>query len=70
MKEYRKFKLPGNATLRVASNKIVATVSSKDSGNISLYVEGIVNPFHLPITEEHDAHEIIDYIWDRNTEVD
>ena len=68
MRDYRKFRLPGEATLRVAADKIVATVSSKTTNTVSLYLEGVANPFHLPITEEHTAHNIIDYVWERRQE--
>lgn len=68
MKEYRKFRINEDATLRVAASKIVATVSSKKNNTVLLYVEGVANPFHLPITDTMTAHNIIDYTWERNQE--
>lgn len=65
MINYKSFRLPGNAKLRVRADKIVATVSSKDSRSIELYVEGVANPWHLPLGDEPPAL-MIDEIWERH----
>ena len=64
MINYKSFKLPGNGKLRVRADHIVATVSSKDSNNIDLFVAGIANPWHLPI--DCAPSKVIDYVWERH----
>ena len=64
MINYKSFKLPGNAKLRVRVDNIVATVSSKKSDSIELYVSGIATPWHLPI--EGAPSKIMDYVWERH----
>lgn len=64
MINYKSFKLPGNGKLRVRADHIVATVSSKDSNNIDLFVAGIANPWHLPI--DCTPSKVIDYVWERH----
>lgn len=63
MINYKSFSLPGNAKLRVRADRIVATVSSKDSKNIDLFVAGVDTPWHLPI--DSAPSKVIDYIWER-----
>ena len=65
MINYRKFKLPGDATLRVRAENIVATVSSKDKNTVDVYVAGLSVPFHVPIQEEDTPRELMNYIWER-----
>jgi len=65
MINYKSFNLPGNAKLRVRADKIVATVSSKNSNTIELYVEGVMNPWHLPIDEA--PSKVIDRVWERHS---
>jgi len=65
---YKSFKISKNATLRVRSDRIVATVSSTGSSNVELYVAGVANPWHLSVTDSHSAAEIIDSIWSEKEE--
>ena len=64
MINYKSFKLPGNGKLRVRADHIVATVSSKDSNNIDLFVAGVATPWHLPI--DGAPSKVIDYVWERH----
>lgn len=70
MINYKKYKLPGNATLRVRTENIVATVSSKDKNTIDLFVAGIANPFHLPVADNQEARAIMNCIWERTDTYD
>lgn len=70
MINYKSFKLPGNAKLRVRTENIVATVSSKDKQVIDLYIAGIAIPFHIPISDDESAKESMDYIWERPSDID
>ena len=62
---FKTFDLGGRAKLRVRSDSIIATVHSDNSNQIELYVSGIANPWHIPITD-NDSSEIINYVWDTN----
>lgn len=66
MINYKSFNLPGNAKLRVRADHIVATVSSKNSNSIELFVAGVAIPWHLPINDETPT-KIIDYVWERHS---
>ena len=69
MINYKSFKLPGNAKLRVRADQIVATVSSKEGKSIDIYVNGVTAPWHLPI--EGAPSKVIDYVWElQNIEKD
>lgn len=70
MINYKSFKLPGNAKLRVRTENIVATVSSKEKQVIDLYVADISIPFHIPINDDESAKESMDYIWERPNDID
>ena len=70
MINYKSFKLPGNAKLRVRSENIVATVSSKEKNTIDIYVSGISVPFHIPVGDDESAREHMDYIWERPDDMD
>jgi hypothetical protein len=70
MINYKSFKLPGNAKLRVRTENIVATVSSKDKNSIDLYIAELANPFHIPITDDECASKMMDYIWERPEDID
>ena len=70
MINYKSFKLPGNAKLRVRTENIVATVSSKEKQVIDLYVAGISIPFHIHINDDESAKENMDYIWERPNDID
>lgn len=70
MINYKSFLLPGNGKLRVRSENIVATRSSKDTNTIDIYVNGISIPFHLPIDSNESARDIMDYIWERPNDID
>lgn len=61
MTDFKSFKIAGNATLRIRSEKIIATVSSPDSKNIDIYCDG-GNLFHVQPTKK-SMPELIDYIW-------
>ena len=62
MTDFKSFKLPGTATLRVRIEKIVATVSSNGGENVDIYCEGLLTPFHIRATKR-SPQELIDYIW-------
>ena len=66
MINYKKYNLPGNATLRVRAENIIATVSSKDKNTIDLYIAGLDIPFHLPIENNVEARRIMDFTWERS----
>ena len=70
MIRYKKYHLPGEATLRVSADKIVATVSSKERNMVDIYVENLALPFHIPINEDYSAKSIMDYTWERHLEID
>ena len=63
MINYKSFSLPGKGKLRVRADHIVATVSSKGSNTIDIYVAGVATPWHLPI--EGAPSKVIDYVWER-----
>ena len=62
MVDYKSFKLPGNATLRIRTEKIVATKSSGNSNRIDIFCEGIDTPFHIE-ANKRTPRQLIDYIW-------
>ena len=62
MTDYKSFRLPGDGTLRIRSEKILATLSSANGENIDIYCEGATNPFHIQTTKKTPS-ELIDYIW-------
>lgn len=62
MTDFKSFKLPGDATIRIRSEKIVATVSTKGGENIDIFCEGVALPFHVKATKK-TPNELIDYIW-------
>ena len=61
MTDFKSFKISTNATLRIRSEKIVATVSSPDSKNVDIYCEGGCL-FHVQPTKK-SMIELVDYIW-------
>lgn len=63
MINYKSFKISTNAKLRVRSDQIVATVSSKDSNVTEIYVAGLGFPWRV-ISD--DNSRVIDYIWERH----
>lgn len=65
MINYKSYKLPGDAKLRVRVENIVATVSSKDKNTIDLYVAGVSVPFHIPVSDNDSATQLMDYTWER-----
>ena len=62
MIDYKSFKLTDKATLRIRTEKIIATVSSKDSDMIEIYCSDKEVPFHVQATK-HTPEEILDYVW-------
>ena len=66
MINYKSFKLPGNAKLRIRTDSIVATVSSKASGTTDIYVAGVATPWHVKLDSEDEVIRTIDYIWERD----
>ena len=77
MVNYKAFRLPGNAKLRVRSDNIIATVSSKDKNSVDLYVAGIATPFHIPVNpnkapyeDDISPKELMDRIWERSKHED
>ena len=67
MINYKSFKLPGNAKLRVRADHIIATVSSKDNGTTDLYVAGIALPWHIKMEDGKEVVDTIDYVWERHS---
>ena len=65
MINYKSFKLSGNAKLRVRADRIVATISSKQSGTVDIFVDGVANPWHVPI--DGAPSKVIDYVWERES---
>ena len=63
MINYKSFKISTNAKLRVRSDQIVATVSSKDNNVTEIYVAGMAFPWRV-ISD--DSSRVIDYIWERH----
>ncbi len=61
MTDFKSFKIAGNATLRIRSEKIIATVSSSSTNTVDIYCEG-GNTFHIQPTKK-TMPELIDYIW-------
>ena len=66
MINYKSFRLPGNAKLRVRTDSIVATVSSKASGTADIFVSGVAIPWHVQLDNDEEVIKTIDYIWERN----
>lgn len=63
MTDFKSYKLPGGGTLRIRSEKIIATISSvENSSKVDIYCEGINTPFHVEATK-HTPRELIDYTW-------
>lgn len=62
MIDYKSFKLTDKATLRIRTEKIIATVSSKDNDMIDIYCSDKEVPFHVQATK-HTPEEILDYVW-------
>ena len=62
MTDFKSFKLPGNATLRIRSESIIATVSTPGKDIVDIYCAGAAVPFHIQATKKTPS-EIIDYIW-------
>lgn len=65
MINYKSFNLPGKGKLRVRSDRIVGTVTSKTNAKMTLYVDGISEPLYIPI-DEGALSSLIDYVWERN----
>jgi len=66
MINYKTFKLPGNAKLRVRSDRIIATVSSKASNSMDLYVAGDAAPWRIKFEDDKEIVDLLDYVWERN----
>ena len=66
MINYKSFRLPGNAKLRIRTDSIVATVSSRASGTTDIYVSGVANPWHVKLDNDDEVVRAIDYIWERD----
>ena len=64
-KIYKSFSLPGGGVLRINSSKIIATVSSGETGTIDIYCSDTSIPFHVMATK-HTPQEIVDYIWENH----
>lgn len=62
MTDYKSFELPGNARLRIRSEKIVATLSSDGDNKVDIFCEGVAVPFHVEATK-CTPKEMINYIW-------
>lgn len=62
MIDYKSFKLTDKATLRIRTEKIIATVSSKDNDMIDIYCADKEVPFHVQATK-HTPEELLDYVW-------
>lgn len=66
MINYKSFKVGDGAKLRVKTENIIATMSSKNSASIDLYIVGLDRPLHIPVTDNSSATELMDYIWERS----
>ena len=62
MIDYKSFKLADKATLRIRTEKIIATVSSKENNIVDIYCSDKEVPFHVQATK-HTSDEILDYVW-------
>lgn len=63
MSNFKSFSLPGDSTLRIKTDEIIATVSSNEGHNVDIYVRGLDRPYHVQTTI-HTPEELINYIWD------
>ena len=71
MINYKSFQLTDGAKLRVRTENIIATVSSKNTNTIDLYVAGLDRALHIPVSNSTAATKVIDMIWERpNQETD
>jgi hypothetical protein len=62
MIDFKSFALPGGGTLRIRTEKIIATISSKGSDNVDIYCSDTAVPFHIKATKK-TPQELVDYIW-------
>ena len=70
MINYKSFKLPGNAKLRIRTDNIVATVSSRVNNTTDIYVAGIATPWHIKLDGDDEVVKVMDYIWERDKKED
>lgn len=61
MINYKSFKLNDHATLRIRTDKIIATIHGNNN-SIEVYCADSTYPFHVEATK-HTPDEIVDYIW-------
>ena len=66
MINYKSFKLSNGAKLRVKTESIVATMSSKDTIAIDIYVAGLPHALHVPVDDSRTAGNLMDIIWERS----
>ena len=66
MINYKSFKISNGAKLRVKTENIVATMSSKNSNTVDLYIAGLDRALHVPVSDSAGASKLIDYIWERS----
>lgn len=69
MIKYKSFKLPGNAKLRIRSDSIVATVSSKINNSVDLYVANVSTPWRIKLDNEREVVNMVDYVWEKDSEL-
>ena len=63
MADYKVFSIGSNAKLRIRTDSIVATVSSKTSGTMNIYCAHVANPWHINCENNENVDKMIDYIW-------
>ena len=66
MVNYKSFKLPGDAKLRVRTDSIIATVSSKASNSMEIYVANVTTPWRIRFENDQEVVDTVDYVWERN----
>jgi len=62
MANFKSFKLTNNATLRIRTDRIIATIHSDNGKNVEIYCSDAAIPFH--VEAEKTPEEIVDYIWE------
>ncbi len=62
MANFKSFKLTNNATLRIRTDRIIATIHSNNGNKVEIYCSDAAIPFH--IEADNTPEEIVDYIWE------
>jgi hypothetical protein len=62
MANFKSFKLTSNATLRIRTDRIIATIHSDNGNKVEIYCSDAAIPFH--VEADSTPGEIVDYIWE------